>query len=68
MRVFRKETVFEGYFVADYETSYLSKEYEFSDKHEGVRLLTAWFYKYLQQLVKNKAETEHSSIIKNVKF
>lgn len=47
--MFRKETVFEGYFAARWETSYLSKEFDIP------RGLKEWFSEYLQSLLEEKS-------------
>jgi len=56
--MFRKETVFEGYFVSFYETSYLSKEPEFVGPGWSWERMRRWFREYLKQKLQEKPEKE----------
>jgi len=51
--MFRKETVFEGYFVSYYETSLLENEpaYYLKGRQKAHRLMRRWFKEYLRELV-----------------
>jgi len=48
--MYRKETIFEGYFCSCWETSYLSKHYEISKRTEE------WFKQHLKELIENSRQ------------
>jgi len=52
--MFRKETVFEGYFAAYYESSFLAKEPEYSREGKAWDRTRAWFREYLENLLTSK--------------
>lgn len=60
--IFRKETVFEGYFIADYDTAYISKHFEYSDKGKGWDYMRKWFQRYLQHLCEEGIDEESSVV------
>ena len=49
-RVFRKETVFEGFFSSFCVESHLSKELEWTGKDKGNVTMRRWFQRYLRDL------------------
>ncbi|MEM3726420.1 MAG: hypothetical protein QXK98_06115 [Candidatus Bathyarchaeia archaeon] len=56
--MFRKETVFEGYFVSYYETSCLEKwpAYYLREEGKGHEPMKRWFQELLKQLVEKRKE------------
>ena len=60
---FRKVTVFEGFYDACWETSYLTKEPECKQKGRIQDYRRRWFREYLQDLVKRKKEPEEERIL-----
>ncbi len=62
LQVFRKETIFEGYYASDYETDYLSEEPEYVGGGKGQEIMREWFRRYLPGLVRKKQDNEPQEV------
>lgn len=62
MTLYRKETVFEGYFFADHETAYISTEPEYSYKGKGWNYMRRWFRDYLKHLCEKRLDEESTLV------
>jgi len=58
LRVFRKETFFEGYYVSDYEADYLSNEPEYIREGKGQETTREWFRRHLRILARKRQDNE----------
>lgn len=62
LRVFRKVTFFEGYYVSDYEADYLSKEPEYVGEGKGQEIMREWFRRCLPGLVRKEQDSEPQEV------
>lgn len=60
--MYRKETVFEGYYSACWECSYLVKAPEYSQKGKVWNHKRKWFREYLEHILGEKPEAEVHTI------
>lgn len=61
-KMHRKETVFEGYYSACWECSYLVKAPEYSNKGKVWNHKRRWFREYLKRILEEKPEAEPCTI------